>query len=313
MSENGVLMQILQGTIKTPISICGIGLHSGRKVRVDLLPAAPGAGITFLRTDQATSREVRARVANISATNLSTTIGFGDSAVATIEHLMAAFSFLQIDNIRVLVDSSEVPILDGSSEPFITSLKQAGIIRQAFSRKFLVVKKSFRFTEGDKYIEIEPGSGSTFKCDIDYGLGVIGKQSLTANMADKDFNTIFSARTFCHQKDVEYMKEQGLALGGSLDNAVVVNDSEILNEEGLRSKLEFVQHKMLDCIGDLYLLEGTIVGKLSARKPGHALNALFMQAMLKEFDKYFSVVSLPLHNYAPETDRQRDLRVAASM
>jgi UDP-3-O-[3-hydroxymyristoyl] N-acetylglucosamine deacetylase len=132
-------------------------------------------------------------------------------------------------------------------------------------------------------------------------------------MADNDFKSIFSARTFCHQNDVEYMKEQGLALGGSLDNAVVVIDSAILKEEGLRSKLEFVQHKMLDCIGDLYLLEGTIVGKVSARKPGHALNALFMQVLLKEFDKYLAVVSLPLQNYAPETDRQRDLRVAASL
>lgn len=306
-------MQILQGTIKNPTSIYGIGLHSGRKVRVDLLPAAANSGITFLRTDQATSREVRACVENISATNLSTTIGFGDCAVATIEHLMAALSFLQIDNIRVLVDSGELPILDGSSVPFISALKQAGIARQGMSRKFLIVKRAFKYAEGDKYIEIEPGSGSTFNCEIDYGAGVIGKQSLTANMADKDFKTIFSARTFCHQKDVDYMNERGLALGGSLDNAVVVTDLAILNEEGLRSKLEFVQHKMLDCIGDLYLLEGTIVGKVSARKPGHALNAQFMQALLKDFDKYLAVVSLPLQSYTPESERQRDLRVAASL
>lgn len=306
-------MQILQGTIKNPTSIYGIGLHSGRKVRVELLPAAPNTGITFLRTDQSTGREVRACVENISATNLSTTIGFGGSSIATIEHLMAALSFLQIDNIRVLVDSSELPILDGSAEPFIATLKQAGISRQAMSRKFLVVKRHFKFVDGDKFIEIEPGSGSIYKCEIDYGAGVIGKQSLTMNMADSDFKSIFSARTFCHQKDVEFMNGKGLALGGSLDNAVVVTDLSILNEEGLRSKLEFVQHKMLDCIGDLYLLEGTIVGKVSARKPGHALNALFMQALLKDFDKYLTVVSLPLQTFAAESEKQRDLRVASSL
>jgi len=307
------LMQILQGTLKKAISIDGIGLHSGRKVRVELLPAAPNTGVIFLRTDQATSREVRACVGNVSATNLSTTIGFGSSSVATIEHLMAALSFLQIDNIRVLVDSSELPILDGSSEHFIKALKQAGILRQCVSRKFLVVKKHFKFEEGEKYIEIEPGSGSVFGCEIDYGEGMIGKQSLTMNSAESGFKDIFSARTFCHQKDVNYMNEKGLALGGSLENAVVVSDVSILNPEGLRSQYEFVQHKMLDCIGDFYLLEGTLVGRVNACKPGHDLNAKFMRELIKNFDTHVATISFPLQSFGPESEKQRDLRAASSL
>lgn len=302
-------METLQGTLKNSIAIYGVGLHSGRRVRIDILPAAPDSGITFLRTDQAESREVKGFVKNISATSLSTTIGFGVSSVATIEHLMAAFCGLQIDNARVLVAGSEIPILDGSAALFVKALRGAGIVRQAATRKFLVIKESFRFQEGDKFIQIDPGFGSIYSCDIEYPSRAIGKQTLSVDLSDGDFEALFPARTFCHRADVAAMQARGLALGGSIMNSVVVTDDVILNEGGLRSADEFVRHKLLDCLGDFYLLGGVFVGLVKMNKPGHHLNAKFMSALLDQYSRVISEVRFPVMGVPG--DLQQELRVAA--
>jgi UDP-3-O-[3-hydroxymyristoyl] N-acetylglucosamine deacetylase len=305
-------MNVLQGTVNSPVTIAGIGLHSGRRVRVDILPAAVDTGISFLRTDRSDSREVVATVANISTTNLSTTLGFGSSAVATVEHLLAALFGLGVDNARILVDSCELPILDGSAAPFVAAITQVGVRRQSAGRRFLVINDTFRVSDGDKFIEIAPGAGSRFTCEIAYPSRAIGVQSFSLNIAQADFAELCGARTFCHFDEIESMRRNGLALGGSLENAVFVNNECVLNEEGLRHDDEFVRHKLLDCIGDFSLLGGVLIGNVRMNKPGHTLNAMFMRALSQECRRLISEVRLP-DLRSGETEKMLELRVASAM
>jgi UDP-3-O-[3-hydroxymyristoyl] N-acetylglucosamine deacetylase len=289
--EKGIHMTIQQATLACPVKFAGVGLHSGCMVHVEIFPAAVNTGILFHRTDSAGAYPVLANPFNISETTLSTAIGHGPSRVSTIEHLMAAFAGLGVDNAYVRIDNGEVPILDGSAAPFVDQILIAGIVYQGAPKKFLVCKKAFEISSGDHLIRIEPFDGLSFSCSIDFTemSPVIGKQSLLTIFDEKTFSKFSEARTFCHIKDVNFMRERGLAKGGSLDNAVVVDDHKVLNGEGLRFEDEFVRHKLLDCVGDLALLGGALRGKITLRKSGHALHSEFTKNILLNQQDYLEV------------------------
>lgn len=280
-----------QATLGAPIKFAGVGLHSGCLVNVEILPAAANTGIIFHRVDEISAVPVAANPFNISETRLSTTIGSGVSKVSTIEHIMAAFAGLGIDNAYVRIDNREVPILDGSAAPFVDQILIANIVQLDAPKKFLKCKRTFEIAKGDQLIRIEPYDGLTYSCSIDFSelSPVIGKQFLMTSFDEKSFSKISEARTFCHIKDVNFMRSNGLARGGSLDNAVVVDDEKVLNGEGLRFEDEFVRHKLLDCIGDLALLGGVLQGKITLRKSGHALHGEFTKNLLLNQQDYLEI------------------------
>jgi UDP-3-O-[3-hydroxymyristoyl] N-acetylglucosamine deacetylase len=281
-----------QSTLRAPVSFAGKGLHSGREVRLEVCPAPAGSGIVFLRTDLESVEPIRAYAANIISSELSTTIGRGCNTVATIEHLMAALAGLGIDNAVVRIDGPEVPIVDGSAAPFVDGFLAAGIAKVSGYRKMLVVRESFQVEEDNKLIRVEPARSLSFECSIDYGDKVIGKQSLAYEVNRSSFLSLCGSRTFCHVRDVDAMRAAGLALGGSLENAVVVTDDGVMNQEGLRFSDEFVRHKLLDCIGDLALLGAPLVGRVTLKRAGHALHARFMREILARKHELLAVVDL---------------------
>jgi UDP-3-O-[3-hydroxymyristoyl] N-acetylglucosamine deacetylase len=256
------------------------------------MPAGAGNGIVFHRTDDVKAMPVAANPTNISATNLSTTIGNGINRVATIEHLMAAFAGLGIDNATVQIDGPEVPILDGSSAPFVDAIQAVGVRRLEKNRKMLIVKKAFEVRDGEHSIRIEPCDKLTFVCEIEYASQAIGNQSLEFDFSRSGFMELCNARTFCHIAEVEAMRKNGLALGGSLENAVVVDDKKVMNAEGLRGRDEFVRHKLLDCIGDLALLGSSLVGKVTTHKSGHSLHAKFTKELWSKREEYLAVIEI---------------------
>ncbi len=283
-------MDRYQSTLRKKLTLSGIGLHSGRKVRLDVLPAMPNTGIAFQRTDLAFAPQIKANVANISSTDLSTTIGAGENKVSTIEHLMAAFAGLGIDNALVLVDAPELPIMDGSAAPFVDQLLMAGVVKVNGARLLLVVKKAFEVRAGDKLMRIEPSDRLEFSCTVDYGKSVIGRQELDLVFSRSSFLDLCESRTFCHLNEVNAMRNVGLALGGSLDNAIVVTDTVVMNPGGLRTADEFVRHKLLDAIGDLALLGSPLLGRVTLHKGGHALHAAFVKELMARKDELLTVV-----------------------
>jgi UDP-3-O-[3-hydroxymyristoyl] N-acetylglucosamine deacetylase len=284
-------MSVYQSTVRELALFVGKGLHTGRIVRLEVAPAPEDTGIVFQRTDNSEFEPILAHASNIASTELCTTIGHGSNRVATIEHLMAAFAGLGIDNAFVRLNGPEVPIMDGSSGPFVKGLLKAGLVSQSSLKKFLVVKRELEVRSGDQFIKIEPADSLTVHCSIYYERGtVIGKQSIEYHASLTHFMDIAKSRTFCHINDVNAMRQKGLALGGSLDNAVVVTDSQIVNREGLRDQNEFVKHKLLDLIGDLYLMGFPLIGKITANKPGHTLHARLMQELLRNSGEYLETV-----------------------
>lgn len=279
-----------QHTVARRVELSGIALHSGKIVRMEILPAAVNTGIVFKRVDLPGMPSVLAHVSNIQSTDLNTTIALGDAKVATIEHLMAAFAGLGIDNALVKIDGPEVPVMDGSAAPFVERIVVAGIASQDAQRRFFVVREAFEFKIGDKLIRVEPSLSTQYEMQIEFKSKAIGRQSFRFDMDREPFMQVAGCRTFCHINDVNAMRRAGLALGGSLENAVVVSDDEVLNPEGLRFDDEFVRHKLLDCVGDLYLLGGPIVGKITAYKSGHGLHAGFMKAVWARRNEVLAVV-----------------------
>lgn len=258
---------------------------------MEVLPASAGTGIVFHRTDSQLSEPVLAHAYNISSTALSTTIGHGVSAVSTIEHIMAALAGLEVSNAIIQLDGPEVPIMDGSSAPFVRKILAAGIKELSAIQKVYRVKRPFELRQGDQFIRIEPSASPSIRCTIDFPFKVIGKQTLEYSPSAKDFLKISDARTFCHMRDVSSMKEKGLALGGSLENALVISDEGLVNDGGLRSKHEFVEHKLLDLIGDLALLGAPLQGDILVNKPGHSLHAKFTKALLDRESFYLEVLN----------------------
>ena len=278
-----------QRTLKDSIRATGIGLHSGAKVYMTLRPAPANTGILFRRLDLPEPVDVPATALNVTETNLGTTLESGEGKVATVEHLLSALAGLGIDNVVIDLTAAEVPIMDGSAAPFVFLIQSAGIEELDAEKRFIRVLRPVEVTEGDKWARIEPYDGFKVNFEIDFDHPVLQKHRQRASL---DFSTtaflkeISRARTFGFLKDVETLRANELALGGSLDNAIVMDDYRVLNEDGLRFQDEFVRHKVLDAVGDLYLLGSCLIGEFTGFKSGHKLNNLLLRALLEQPETY---------------------------
>ncbi len=268
-----------QTTIQKPVSLTGVGLHSGADCRVVIGPAASNAGIVF-RTEN--GAELRAAAAAVADTRLCTRLGndAGDT-VGMVEHLMAAFAIASLDNAIIDIEGPEAPILDGSAAPYVEAIEAAGVVALTAARPAIRIVAPLEFRDATRVIRAEPHDGRIIEIAIDFDDAAIGVQSLTLDLdRPEDLRRLAQARTFCRLADVEAMRRAGLSLGGSLDNAIVVDGGRILNPGGLRDPGEFALHKALDLVGDLRLAGWPIIGKISARRPGHDLNARFLRHLL---------------------------------
>jgi len=281
-----------QQTIEESISITGIGLHSGKSVEIKLLPAEVDHGIKFIRIDKKTDNVIDAVWSNVSETVLSTTISNQSGIkISTIEHLMSALSGLHIDNLIIFINASEVPIMDGSSKPFVDLIENVGIKIQNKKRKLLNIKKTIEVKKDNSSAKIIPSNQFSIDFEIDFPSQLVSKQSCQLQLINGNYKTdIAAARTFGFEKDVEYLRSNGLALGGSLENAVVVGENEILNKDGLRYSDEFVRHKILDSIGDLYLAGSPIIGYFFGNKSGHYLNNQLLRKLFSDELNYEYIV-----------------------
>ena len=292
---------VRQRTLKNSVSVTGVGLHSGEKVTLGLRPAPANTGVVFRRVDVKPVEEIRAQAELVHDTRLSTCMEQNGVRVATIEHLMSALAGLCVDNVYIDLDSAEVPIMDGSAGTFIFLLQSAGIVEQSAVRKFIRIKKTVEAKQGDKWVRFEPYHGYKLTFTISFAHPVFAntKQHVTVDLGEESYvRDISRARTFGFMHDVENMRAQGLALGGSLDNAIVMDDYRVLNADGLRFEDEFVKHKVLDAIGDLYLLGHPLIGAFSGYKSGHALNNALLRELLAdeqawEFVTFDSVEDAP--------------------
>jgi len=270
-----------QRTVAKRVSCTGVGLHSGKPATLTLAPAPSDAGITFVRMDVGV--EIPARREFVVDTMLSTSIGNGKTRIATVEHVMAALHGMGIDNCRIEVDGPEVPILDGSAAPFACLIHEAGIRLLPSGKRYLLVERPVEVRDGDKFARLDPSDGFSVDFTADFDHPLITNQSFRMALTDRSFEReVARARTFCFLKDIERMQAMGLARGGSLENAIVVDEFSILNPEGLRFPDEFTRHKVLDAVGDLALLGLPVVGHLTARKSGHALNQALVRKVLAE-------------------------------
>ncbi len=274
-----------QRTLKNSIRATGVGLHTGTKIFMTLKPGAPDSGIVFRRVDLPVPVDVRARAENVGDTMLGTTLINGDARVSTVEHLLSAFAGLVIDNALVEVSAPEVPIMDGSAGPFVFLLQSAGIAEQPVPKRFVRVKKSVEVRDGDKWARFDPYDGFKVNFEIEFNHPIFKLHSQKASM---DFSTttylkeVSRARTFGFMRDLETMRAHNLALGGNLDNAIVLDETRMLNEDGLRYEDEFVKHKILDAIGDLYLLGHSLIGEFAGFKSGHGLNNRLLRTLLAD-------------------------------
>jgi UDP-3-O-[3-hydroxymyristoyl] N-acetylglucosamine deacetylase len=274
-----------QRTLKTTIRATGVGLHTGKKVYMTLRPAAENSGITFRRIDLEHPVDIPADARLVGETMLGTTLIRDGVKVATVEHLLSAMAGLGIDNLNIDLSAPEVPIMDGSAGPFVFLLQSAGIEEQNAPKKFIRIKKTVRVEDGDKWAEFKPFNGFKVNFEVSFNHPVFNKlsQQATIDFSSTSFlKEVSRARTFCFLRDVEALRERNLTLGGSMDNAIVLDDYRILNEDGLRYANEFVIHKILDAIGDAYLLGHSLIGELRAYKSGHDLNNKLLRAMLDD-------------------------------
>jgi UDP-3-O-[3-hydroxymyristoyl] N-acetylglucosamine deacetylase len=278
-----------QRTLKSLVTASGVGLHTGRKVRVTMRPAEPDTGIVFRRIDLAIPVDIPARADLVGETRLSSCLVVDGAKVYTVEHLMSALGGLGIDNAYVDLDGPEVPIMDGSAAPFVLLLQQAGLVQQPAPKRFIRVLRSVEVRDGDKWARFDPYEGFKLAFSIDFKHPVIDRstQSVAVDFGETSYlKEIARARTFGFMQDVENLRENGLALGGGLDNAVVLDEYRVLNAEGLRFADEFIRHKLLDAVGDLYLLGRPVLGAFSAHKSGHSLNNRLLRELLAEPSAY---------------------------
>lgn len=292
---------IKQRSIKTVIHATGVGLHSGQKVYMTLRPAPVNTGVVFIRSDLPQPNSIRAEARRVGDTRLSTCLEEAGVRVATVEHLMSAISGLGIDNLFVDLTSAEVPIMDGSAGPFVFLLQSAGIEEQKAAKKYIRIKKPIQVADGDKWARFEPFNGFklTYTIAFDHPVFDADSSSVTINFADTSYaQEVSRARTFGFMQDVETLRSMGLAQGGSLDNAIVMDEYRVLNEDGLRYKDEFVRHKILDAVGDLYLLGHPLIGAFHGYKAGHALHNRLLRELMQEqaaweFATFDSLDALP--------------------
>ncbi|WP_435104693.1 UDP-3-O-acyl-N-acetylglucosamine deacetylase [Arhodomonas sp. AD133] len=283
---------IRQRTLKNSIRATGVGLHTGEKVYLTLRPAAPNTGIIFRRIDLDEPVEIRAHPENVGDTKLSTSLVQDGVRVSTVEHVLSAMAGLGIDNAYVDLSAPEVPIMDGSAGPFVFLIRSAGIQEQEARKTFIRIKRPVRVEEEDKWVAFEPFDGFKvgFTLEFDHPVFQDGFQRAELDFSTTSFvKEVSRARTFGFMRDVEFMQQNNLALGASLDNAIVVDDYRVLNEDGLRYADEFVKHKVLDAIGDLYLLGHSLIGSFTGYKSGHALNNRLLRRVLAETDAWEEV------------------------
>lgn len=273
----------LQRTLKKEIHCCSIGLHTGRKVNMVIKPAPVDTGVLFVRKDLPDADPIPADFRNVCDTTLATSLGSNGVTVSTVEHILSAFSGMGLDNAVIELDSFEVPIMDGSALPFVNMLKQAGTKPQGKSKKMLVIKKSVSVKEGEGSAMLLPSDEFKITYEIDFAHRAIGTQSHSLVFSDKNYeDLICNARTFGFLKEVEYLQAKGLGLGGSLENVIILDEEKIVNKDGLRAPDEFVKHKILDAIGDLFLLGMPIIGHFVAYKSGHRLNNLLLRELMDQ-------------------------------
>ena len=274
-----------QRTLKSLVTATGVGLHTGQKVRISLRPAQPDTGVVFRRTDLGSPVDIQARADAVGETRLCSCLVKDDVKVYTVEHLMSALAGLGIDNVYVDLDGPEVPIMDGSAAPFVLLLQQAGLEEQAAPKRFLRLKKRIEAREGDKWAALEPYEGFKLTFSIVYDHPVIEKSNttLTVDFAQTSYlKEVARARTYGFMQDLEDLRDSSLALGGGLENAVVLDEYRVLNAEGLRFADEFIRHKALDAIGDLYLIGKPLLAAFSAHKSGHTLNNRLLRSLLAD-------------------------------
>ena len=294
---------IKQRTLKNMIRATGVGLHTGRKVELTLRPAAANTGIVFRRVDLPQVAEIPANPFSVTDTRLCSALEANGGKVMTVEHLLAALAGLGIDNVHIDLDSAEVPIMDGSAGPFVFLIQSAGVEEQNAPKKFIRVLKQVEVADGDKWVRIEPYNGFRVTLTVDFNHPAFDGQdgqAVTVDFADTSFvREISRARTFGFMHEVEALRSNGLALGGSLDNAVVMDEFRVLNTDGLRYDNELVKHKALDAIGDLYLLGHPLIGAFHGHKSGHALNNRLCRALLQD-QTAWEYVSFEREEEAPE-------------
>jgi UDP-3-O-[3-hydroxymyristoyl] N-acetylglucosamine deacetylase len=278
-----------QRTLKSLVTPIGVGIHTGTKVELTLRPAAVDTGIVFRRVDLAQPVDIRAHALNVGDTRLSSSIERDGVRVSTVEHLMSAFAGLGVDNAYVDISGEEVPIMDGSAGPFVFLIQSAGIVEQAAPKKYMRILHPVEISQGDKWARFEPYAGFRVDFSVDFPHPLFGSNNrhVVVDFADQSYvKEISRARTFGFMQDVEAMRAQGLALGGSFDNAIVLDEYRVLNSDGLRYDNELVKHKVLDAIGDLYLLGHPLIGAYTAFKSGHGLNNLLSRALLAQRDAW---------------------------
>ena len=301
------MSHLTQKTIKTPVSFCGIALHNGLNVNVTLKSAKPNEGIVFKRVDLKNNNFIYPNYLNVTNTSLNTTIENEHGVkVSTIEHLMGALFGLGIDNALIEIDNEEVPILDGSAKNFIEKIISSGFDISEEPIKIIKINKKIEYSDGKRFISIEP---SKLSLDIDFELRfkneIIGNQRNKVKVYEDDLTDVYNSRTFCLFEDIEFIKKNGLAKGGSLDNAIVVKDKEILNKDGLRNDKEFVNHKILDCIGDLYTSGYRIIGNVLCSQGGHYLTNQLLRKVFVDKNN-FSIIEIREKNL-PHTLINRNL------
>lgn len=280
-------MYYLQRTVAKPVNCSGVGVHSGKKVNLAIKPAPPNHGIKFIRTDLLDCPVISAHFNMVVDTSLATVIGFEGFIVSTIEHLMASFAGLSIDNALVEIDSYEMPIMDGSAYPFTSLIKASGIKELETPRYFFVIKEPIELKKDGKMVGVYPCSTYKITCTIEYDHPLINTQSYTVNVSDQIWESeISKARTFGFLHEYEYLKKNGLARGVTLENVIAIDDKDVINEGGLRYRDEFVRHKILDCIGDFSLLGMPILGHVVAEKSGHAFNHSFLKKIFAEKESW---------------------------
>ncbi|MBI79655.1 MAG: UDP-3-O-[3-hydroxymyristoyl] N-acetylglucosamine deacetylase [Gammaproteobacteria bacterium] len=299
-----------QRTIKESIRASGIGLHSGEKVYMTIRPAPQNTGIVFRRIDLDQPIDIPAKAQNVSHTTLGTTIEYKNIKVATVEHQLSAMAGLSIDNAFVELTAAEVPIMDGSAAPFVFLLQSAGIDTQTANKKFIKINKTVEVRDGDKIARLSPYNGFRLNMDIDFEHPVfkMNSQSVSIEFSVTSFlKEISRARTFGFLRDLEILREKDLTLGGGMDNAIVLDEFRVLNEDGLRFRDEFVRHKILDAIGDLYLMGASLIGEFNGYKSGHNLNNLLLRELISSPDSYEEVV------FQNEVDLPSSYRLAPSV
>jgi UDP-3-O-[3-hydroxymyristoyl] N-acetylglucosamine deacetylase len=304
-----VVAMIKQRTLKNSIRATGVGLHSGEKVYLSLKPAPVNTGIIFRRSDLEGANEIEANFDQVGDTTMSTTLIKDGVRVDTVEHLLSAMAGLGIDNAYVELSAPEVPIMDGSAGPFVFLLQSAGIAEQDAPKEFIRIKKPVEVRQDDKYARFEPFDGFKVTFTIDFNHPVVdeGNQQTSLDFSSTSFvKEVSRARTFGFMKDIEFLRSQNLALGGSLNNAIVVDEFSILNEDGLRYEDEFVKHKVLDAVGDLYLLRKSLIGEYIGYKSGHGLNNLLLRELMAQKDAWELVTfddpdTLPINYMKPVT------------